>query len=331
MIKLVLLAAASAAAQEYSSWVVWWDRDSLPAFEQHQERFQELVVFGWRFSASKRLVAATPAVPDSLRRVKDTGKRVYVSALNDLETATTPILKDPATVHEILSDPAKRAVHLEELVTLAEQAGGLEMDYENLWAIDRTAYAEFIRDLGARIRPRGKGLAVVVQQRTNNVIRDGAGAMDWAALSAASDHLKIMCYNQHGEGGGPGPVASPDWVERIVTFALQTVPRRKLVAILPLHGFDWPAGGRGRSIEWDAALALARAQGVEIQRDADGTPHFTYTGSDGLRHDVWFEDSVSVLAKVRRLHQLGVHNIGFWRLGTGDPAIWEALPTAPER
>jgi len=327
----LLLAAVLAASAQYESWIVWWDADSLPEFTAHQERLDEVVIFGWRFGTDGRLQPGAAATTTALAAAKASGKRVYVSALNDRLVSGAPvILKDPAIVHDILTDPARRAAHLDELAALADRADGLEMDYENLWAIDRDAYTAFIRDLGARLRPRGKSLAVVVQQKRSNVIRNGAGAMDWAALAQHVDHVKIMAYNQHGEGGSAGPVASPDWVEQIVTFGLTMIPRDKLVVILPLHGFVWPQGGRGRSIEHDAAIALARRHGASIERDPQGSPHFTYV-ENGVRHDVWFEDELSVISKIRRLHNLGVHEIALWRLGTGDPAIWQALPKTATR
>lgn len=323
---LALLLAGPAAALEYSSWVVYWDADSPAAFDAYRGRLGETAVFGWRFGTDKLLKPATAGTAPLIARVRAGGNLAYASALNDLENGAGGVtLKDPATVHEILSDPAKRAVHLDELAALAAAADGLELDYENLWAASRDLYSAFVRDLAARVRPTGRGLAVVVQQKRSGAIRDGAGALDWAALAAACDHVKIMGYNQHGEAGPAGPVSSPDWLLQILDYALTVIPREKIELVLPLHGFDWPSGGRGAAIEHDAAVARAALYGATILRDAQGTPYFTYTAG-GVVHDVWFEDATSIAAKVAALRGAGVEKIGLWRLGTGDAALWQALP-----
>lgn len=328
---LALLLAGPAAAVEYTSWVVYWDADSPVSFDAYRGRLGETAVFGWRFGVDKRLKPATAGTAALIARVRSGGNRAYASALNDLENGAGGIvLKDPGTVHEILSDPVKRAAHLGELEALAASADGLELDYENLWAASRDLYSAFVRDLAARVRPTGRGLAVVVQQKRSGTIRDGAGALDWAALSASADHIKIMGYNQHGEAGPAGPVSSPDWLLQIVAYATTVVPREKIEMVLPLHGFDWPRGARGTAIEHDTAVARAAQYGAAISRDAQGTPYFTYTAG-GVVHDVWFDDAVSIAAKVAALRGAGIDKIGLWRLGTGDAALWQSLPLRAEQ
>jgi spore germination protein YaaH len=234
-------------------------------------------------------------------------------------------LKDPAIMHTLLKNPQRRARLTDELLSVLQQADGLEIDVENLRAKDRDAFSQWIRELAGELHAHQKMLSVVVQPRTQDKIKDGAGAMDWSALRAVADQVKVMAYHFHHAHGDPGPVAPPEWVVQLVRFAQPSIPPEKLSVVLTLSGFDWPKNSAGRAISFEEAIAKSKQAGAAVERDpATGTPHFEYT-ENGIRHTVWFEDAVSLRKKIDALHEAGVFQIALWRLGTGDSAFWDSL------
>lgn len=168
----------------------------------------------------------------------------------------------------------------------------------------------------------------MVQPKTDDRIRDGGGALDWSAIGRYADCVKIMAYYYHYAGGPPGPVAPPDWVDTITRFALTQMPKEKLCVILTLHGIDWGERQEAKMVDYEAAMRLANTYGAALQRDpATRSPHFEYE-RDGVRHQVWFEDSVSLREKVARLRRAGVPCIGLWELGTGTVLVQDTLRAA---
>ena len=57
---------------------------------------------------------------------------------------------------------------------------------------------------------------------------------------------------------------------------------------------------------------MAVSYGAEILFDEEAmTPHFDYI-LDGRRHEVWFEDARSWLAKLRLIEEYGLLGTGIW-------------------
>ena len=65
-----------------------------------------------------------------------------------------------------------------------------------------------------------------------------------AAWGRRPDYLMLMTYDEHYQGGSPGPVASRAFQEQSIQYAPQVRPRRtKLVLGLPFFGRIWSDSG----------------------------------------------------------------------------------------
>lgn len=320
------------AIPDITSWVVYWDPEaSLQTLDAQAVGLEEVAVFAYHFDASCRLVPATARVPETVRTLTaraegPTRPRVLVTVVNDVVTASGGRrLKDPHCVHDVLASPEATAAHLDQLLQVASQADGIELDYENLLAQDRTGFSQLVQSLAAHLHAYGKRLSVVVQPKIDDRIRDGAGALDWSAIAQHADHLKLMAYHYHHARARPGPVAPPAWVETLTQFALTQVPKEKLCVVLTLYGFDWGQGREGRAIGYEEAMRLATAHRAVKRRDPQTSSlHFQYK-ADGTRHEVWFEDAVSLRRKITGLRRAGVLSIGLWHLGAGVRLIGETI------
>lgn len=317
------VAPVPAALLRWSGWLVYWDvEDGLRALQTLGPGVGEVAVFAYHFDADGRLIPAAPELTQTMERLRAAAgpdRALFATVVNDREGPGGATLKDPAIVHQRLATPEAITAHVQEILTLAAPFDGVEIDYENVRPADRAAFTAFVEALAATLHERGQRLAVVVQPKVKEEFKDGAGAMDWPALAAAADEIKIMAYHYHWATGAPGPLAPPEWVAEIAAYAVETIPPEKRCIALTLQGLDWPAAKPARAIEYHEAMALAAAHHARIKRDpATATPYFRYRGPDGL-HEVWFEDAASLREKVTALRQAGIRQIALWRLGTGDP------------
>jgi spore germination protein YaaH len=134
-----------------------------------------------------------------------------------------------------------------------------------------------------------------------------------------------MLYNEHGwPGSGPGPVVSSGWMNKVVGYTLTKMQASKVVAAISVFGFDFNlATGRNTYVTYEMAAELATQHNSEITFDQNTlTPMFSYTDEQGNPHEVWFENSESVIAKMRLAWQQGISGVALWRLGMEDPAMW---------
>ena len=233
----------------------------------------------------------------------------------------------------ILTDPVLQMALIEQVeATMAEKGyQGLDVDFEYIPAAQREAYAAFIAQLRQRLAPRGWPVVVALAPKTRP---DQPGllyeAHDYALLGAAADYVLLMTYEWGYTYGPPMAVAPLPNVRQVLDYALTEIPREKIYLGIPNYGYDWPlpfrqGETRARSLSNQEAVAIAVAQGAEIQYDeAAQSPWFTYT-EGGTAHEVWFEDARSMSAKLRLIQDYGLRGAGYWNLMRPYPQGWTLL------
>ena len=79
---------------------------------------------------------------------------------------------------------------------------GVNVDIENVTHEQRDAYTRFVRLLREKI-PRHKEISVAVAANPYGWQTGWQGSYDYTALARYADHLMIMAYDEHYEGGRP--------------------------------------------------------------------------------------------------------------------------------
>ena len=96
---------------------------------------------------------------------------------------------------------------------------GVNVDIENVTHEQRDQYTEFVRLVLEKV-PAHKEISVAVAANPNNWQVGWHGSYDYSALAEYADHLLIMAYDEHYEGSEAGPVASINFVENSIKYAL---------------------------------------------------------------------------------------------------------------
>ena len=324
------------AKPEFSAWSAYWDgARGVQALAANAARLEEVELFAWHFAADDRLVCAHVKMQDLLetfRRLPGKKPRLAITIVNDFEGLGGVIQqKDPACVHRVLSAPAARDAHIQQILDIAGDVESIDIDYERIAPEDGPAFTAFIKDLAAALHQKGKRLSVVVEPRVSDdlsfdPLSNASHALSWPDIAQAADQLTVMAYLYHYGGSAPGSIAPVDWVGLVADYALSNVPAEKLSIALHVGGFDWPTIGPGKSLEYDKAAALATAYDALIALDPQTqSGHFTYKNGAGP-HEVWVETAAGLQAKIQALAKAGIRHIALWRLGAGDPAFWDKLP-----
>ena len=330
---------APSGADYCSGWVVYWDPDSgLTDRAAQGALFDEVTPFAYHFTPEGRLEPGDAALfenPGYLELLApESAARVFVSVVNDVVGQNSFVGKSREMVVAILSSPVRRAEHIAELLAIAATDGvdGLEIDYEQLQLGDGELFSGFIEELAPRVRAGGRQLAVVVTPKTaETASRDG---YQWARLGAAADIMRVLTYEEHGTWSGPGPIATPLFVQKVGQYALSQIPFERIVIALGVYGYDWPLGvGDAIPVEaltYQSSTARALDRQLRIQRDAPTqVPWYRYLDGLGIEHEVWFEDLPGLKAKWQRLYRIGIRKVAVWRLGGAPPGLAEIFSANP--
>ena len=222
---------------------------------------------------------------------------------------------------EVLLDPEKAEKLIEETARTMQRKGyaGVDVDFEFLGAPLAEAYADFVGALRQTVSRLG---GIVIAALAPKTSADQPGILyeghDYAKLARNADYVLVMSYEWGYTYGPPMAVAPLAAVRRVLDYAVSEMPPEKIFMGFPNYAYDWTlpyqAGStRAELIGNEAAVQLAVRVGAEIRFDETAqTPWFTYTGSDGQVHEVWFEDPRSCLAKFRLPAEYGLHGLGVW-------------------
>jgi spore germination protein YaaH len=300
-----------------------FDSVNRRSFEANADILDEVSPFWYTTDARGNLYHGSDARDSALIELAHS-KHVLV-----IPTIHNVLSVDP--VPALLSNPDRRNYHIRNIVdeVLSNNYDGIDIDYEFLDRGLREEYSTFITDLGKALHAQGKLLTIAVHAKTSDYGGLG-GFQDWAVLGQAVDRLRIMTYDYHWRGGGPGPVAPIYWVRAVAEYAKSVVDPAKVVIGVPFYGYNWPPQGDAIGQTWDAINDLIGLNRLEVnwkESDANGLVQenwITYGSRQG-RRTVWYATSRSLDAKLELVQQLDLAGIAIWRLGGEDPANWKVI------
>lgn len=229
-------------------------------------------------------------------------------------------------IHAVLSNPALRKTAIDNMEAYIKKYGldGINIDFESVPAKDRDNLTAFMRELSARLKPKGYIVSIDVFPKHNEE-NDISIAYDYARLAQYADKIILMTYDYHGEWSGPGAIADIRSVETDLKYALTFIPKNKVYLGIAGYGYDWSKKGV-ESLTYDAIQNLITRFKPEILWDnASMSPHFNYTGPDGIAHQVWYENSYSLKYKLDLVNKYSIAGIALWKLGDEDPAYWQVI------
>ncbi|GAB7552450.1 glycosyltransferase [Novosphingobium sp. 11B] len=225
---------------------------------------------------------------------------------------------DGAGTAALLHDPAQRLALAKRLAGAVTQGNyaGLVMDLEALPTRAMPDYLTFLRSLHAAL-PKGTSLAVTTPA-------DDEGGWPLEALARASDKVIFMAYDQHWEGGTPGPIAAQDWFVHEVQGALKRIGSEHLVVALGSYAYDWH-GDQTDALAIEDAWLAAHDSAAKISFDpASGNAGFAYD-DEQTHHTIWMLDAATSWNELSALKRLGIGDMALWRLGTEDSGFWNDL------
>lgn len=215
---------------------------------------------------------------------------------------------------------------------------GINVDIENLNEQDRENYSKFIKLLKEKL-PSDKSISVAVAANPYGINSGWQGSYDYEALAKYADYLMIMAYDEHYESGSAGAVASIDFVEKSIIYALKYVDNEKIVLGLPFYGRYWQNGssygGYGVSLTkidkivksysttttYDEEKQVVKSI-VKI-KNSDTKPVINGRTLSVGTYTFWYENEESIKAKLELVNKYKLKGTGSWSLGQENASTWD--------
>ena len=241
----------------------------------------------------------------------------------------------PEVAHGILGDATLRQRVISDSLRLCRENGcwGLQLDFEKVLLEDKSNYAQFVREAASAFHAHKLRFSVVVPPplvrpdlppEASNRMLVTPTPYDLREIGRHVDLLTLMTYDENTSEDSPGPIASYDWVEQSIRYALLFVPRQKLFMGLGFYGRQWCNQQVSESSFLEVA-SLAAREGLSFRwHTAHRSPWLEFEG-EGCRSILWFENSQSLSEKLKLVQKHRLAGFSAWQLGQEDPAFWRQI------
>ena len=266
---------------------------------------------GWQAQADGTLLGT----PDqsAVGRAAAANLPIWPSLAND---STNPTATD-----QLLNNPHATDVLVNEMRAAIRYDGykGINLDFEGMLAADKAPFTAFVQKLGAALHGRSAKLIVDVVPHDFAGTNLYSAAYDIAAIGKVADYVDLMAYDEHGNGGTPGPVAGLDWDNSVLQATLPDLTPNHVLLGVPLYGRAW--GTLGGAAAYSNVLYNALAvPGARVDYDFSAQTPFISSPDGSMT--TYFDDADSLARKVALVHTYGLAGIAAWRLGFEDAGFW---------
>lgn len=301
----------------------WWatDTSSYTSLARNVDTIKTIIPFWATLEASGAVTDRGGNDHASVvKYARANNVKVLLMVNNAKQTGTT------VPIHTVLSSPSLRKTAIDNLEAYIKKYNldGINIDFEMVPAGDKANLTAFMKELYGRLKPQGYIVSIDVFPKTDET-NDVSMAYDYGQLALYADRIVMMTYDNHGVWSDAGPIAAIDWVEANLKYALKFIPKHKLYLGIAGYGYDWSAKGV-ESLEYGPIMDLVNRFDATVRWDeASKSPHFAYTGPDGISHTVWFENSRSIGYKLDLVNKYDIAGAALWKLGEEDPGYWQVV------
>jgi spore germination protein YaaH len=219
---------------------------------------------------------------------------------------------------------------IKSLVAEAKKKGywGWQIDFEQMDVSNRDEFSAFIKNTGAAMMESGLAFSVAVMAHVSenpddypkNLWQRILGVYDYTALSASSDFLSVMSYD---DPTSKGPVAGYSWYNKVIEYSIAHVPREKISIGIPLYYWLWnDTTGKLVGIGGNEGIQnVFQKHKVNVTYNTNEHAMVLNFSKNAKRYALWYENSQTVPKKLTFITENGLHGFSAWALGLEHPSI----------
>jgi len=306
--------------KEVSVYLVWWDQDNgFKNLKKYKNLISTVHPFWYQINSDGSISKFSGAEDEEIIEFCKTNNIQIIPVISNEQ--------NPEPVRSIINDKTATDSHISDIMQLVNDNGydGIEIDYENLEADDRTNYSTFLTDLSNEIHQNSKLLTTAVHAKTaDEGSWGGPAAQDWTVINNTCDRVKVMTYDYHWSTSEAGDIAPISWMEEVLDYALTVLNQDKIQLGIHFYGYDWQ-GKNGKDLTYTDVLDIQESNDIgQIMTTTEEEKYFIYD-DEGEKHTVYFADNEVVRPRIELANKYDIAGIGIWRIGQEDELNWTQI------
>ena len=234
------------------------------------------------------------------------------------------------TTSDIMRDYKLRQNLINKIVSLVVKydLDGINIDFENMKAEDKSLFNRFIIELTPRLKEYGKVVSVDVTAPDGS--ENWSMCYDRHTIGKVADYIVYMAYDQNGDSK-EGTTAGCDWTEANIKKFVGTqeeIDSKKIILAVPFYTRVWYTNenGQKKSVAVDMKrLDEIIPSGSTKTWDDSLKQYVTEYTKNGRKYKVWIEDEKSLDAKLSLISEYNLAGAAYWKKGSETNSIWNMI------
>lgn len=234
------------------------------------------------------------------------------------------------TTSDIMRDYKLRQNLINKIVSLVVKydLDGINVDFENMKAEDKSLFNRFIIELTPRLKEYGKVVSVDVTAPDGS--ENWSMCYDRHTIGKVADYIVYMAYDQNGDSK-EGTTAGCDWTEANIKKFVGTqeeIDSKKIILAVPFYTRVWYTNenGQKKSVAVDMKrLDEIIPSGSTKTWDDSLKQYVTEYTKNGRKYKVWIEDEKSLDAKLSLISEYNLAGAAYWKKGSETNSIWNMI------
>lgn len=336
----------------YSGWIPnWASTEGQKSFVNNADLFTDISPVWYEVKEDGSLLDKKPSNYNSTIKTARENNILIIPAI---------AMFDFELFSKVLNSQENLDRHVAEIIEEVDRYDydGIDLDYESTAYDDKEEYFLFLEELSTELHERDKKLVVTVLAKWGDNVNypslpETREVQDWSEIAIHADEIRIMAYDYtFSKALLPGPIAPIDWVERVLDYAVQEIPREKLVLGVHLYSYEWyqevsQSGenpellsfepdllgnsnsnpGQARSYTYDVVKkVLASYDGEMIEFQGEQIYRYTKVNdSTGKLEDrvLVYIDPEGIQLREDLAREYNIKGVVFWRLGNEAELLTE--------
>lgn len=225
----------------------------------------------------------------------------------------------------LFKSKAARTKMINTLISGASTYGydGINLDFENVNTDYSRDFLEFLRELSVECEK-----ANLVLSTDNYKPESYNSCYRLKEQSSFVDYVILMAYDEHYAGSEPGSVASLPFVTEAINETLEDVDNSQLIVGIPFFTRIWKTTNgvtTSSAVGMQAAISTMTNDGYSAFWNDEVSQYVVSYEKNGTTIDIWFEEALSIEAKMKVIDEADVAGVASWKLGLETSDIWTVI------
>ncbi len=306
-------------------WIPPWDyNNAVNSLKNFESSFHSTSPVTFQINADGSLKSR---LDPNLNELKEIRKEKGIKIIPTISNFDWKLMKG------IYDNPTNTQRHITEILKAvkAYDYDGIDLDYESLSIENKESFLKFVETLSTELKKDDKILSVTVLPKWGESVHYTSFAetrrvQDWKVLAGHADQIRIMAYDfTPASSSTDGPIAPIKWIERILDYAKETIPKEKTWLGIHLYGYEWVMPTRDaketqvstNAYTYDSVKSKVLSHSyVDSKYDETFQEGYaTYTCLENSFCILYYATPESVQARKKMAHEYGIAGVSYWRLG----------------